>query len=99
MTIVETGYDTVAAAYHDFIADRPSHKITLVRQLLPNLPKDATVLGLGCSSGVPVTSMLSANVHVTGVDISAEQIKLASKHVPSAEFLVGDMMALQFTKA
>lgn len=65
-TGVETGYDTVAAADHDLSQ-------TARRQLLPDLPKDAAVLELGCGSGVPVTSMLSANIHVTGVDISAER--------------------------
>jgi SAM-dependent methyltransferase len=43
-----------------------------------------------------MTAALAAGRHVTGVDISATQVELARRNVPTATFLHADMTALAF---
>jgi cyclopropane fatty-acyl-phospholipid synthase-like methyltransferase len=63
------------------------------------LPPGATVLELGCGVGVPTTQRLAQRFAVTGVDISAQQIALARRNVPTATFVQADMAALDFPSA
>jgi cyclopropane fatty-acyl-phospholipid synthase-like methyltransferase len=40
------------------------------------------VLELGCGAGVPDTQRLASHFRVTGIDISAEQVRRARTAVP-----------------
>jgi SAM-dependent methyltransferase len=40
---------------------------------------------------------MAAHCRVTGVDISPVQLALARHHVPNADFVLGDMTALEFS--
>jgi cyclopropane fatty-acyl-phospholipid synthase-like methyltransferase len=63
------------------------------------LPQGASVLDLGCGSGVPIDSFLVGNgFSVTGLDISEKQIELAKQKVPRATYLVKDMSDLQLSE-
>lgn len=92
--IVEDGYNKIANVY---LANRDRLKSSkYVQQLLKYLPKKSTILDLGCGAGVPVDDILiKAGHHVTGIDISAEQIKLARKNCRGGDFLVGDIQKLK----
>jgi ubiquinone/menaquinone biosynthesis C-methylase UbiE len=92
--LVADGYNKMANTY---LADRDRLKSgKYVSQLLKYLPKQSTILDLGCGAGVPVDDLLLKAGHsVVGIDISSEQIKLARKHCPRGEFLVGDISDLQ----
>lgn len=94
MDIVREGYDKAARTY---LANRDRLKSgKYVRQLLKYLPKNSTILDLGCGAGVGVDDiLLKAEHHVIGIDISSEQIKLARKMCPRGEFGVGDIQDLQ----
>ena len=53
------------------------------------------MLELGCGAGVPDTQRLAARFRVTGVDISAEQVRRARVVVSEAEFIRADFTALE----
>jgi cyclopropane fatty-acyl-phospholipid synthase-like methyltransferase len=94
--VVETGYDRVAERY---LASKDAEDPTIMlalEELAHKLPPDAAVLDLGCGAGVPVTRWLAQRFAITGVDLSANQLDLARKHVPAAYFLKADMTDLSF---
>ncbi len=52
------------------------------------------MLDIGCGAGVPVTRALADRYRVLGVDLSAEQVKLARANVPRAEIAQADVMSI-----
>lgn len=91
--LVRDGYDKIAQIY---LASRDRLKSgKYIQQLLKYLPKQSTILDLGCGAGIPVDDiLLKAGHEVIGIDISSEQIKLARKNCPHGQFLVGDIFDL-----
>ncbi|KAF2162570.1 hypothetical protein M409DRAFT_58308 [Zasmidium cellare ATCC 36951] len=64
--------------------------------LLTHLPPASRVLDIGCGTGNPVASTLSAASHrVTGIDISEEMVRLSRKAVPEGVFEMADMQRYQ----
>ncbi len=94
-TIVQSGYDNIAAEY---LRNRPldGDDVRLLDDLERRLPRDAHVLDAGCGAGVPVARILSPFANVTGVDFSEAQLELARRLAPSARFLSMDMTRLGF---
>ena len=93
---VETGYDLMAGQY---LASKDSEDPVLLEaleDLFRKLPREASVLDLGCGAGVPATRWLAERFAVTGVDLSAKQLDLARERVPAASFVKGDMIGLDF---
>lgn len=88
--LIRQGYDQMAK---DYLADRARLKSArYVQKLLKYLPKNSTVLDLGCGAGVPVDDiLLKARHNVIGIDISTEQIKLARINCPRGQYLIGDI--------
>ena len=94
---VESGYDRMAEKY--LATKDPDDPLALaaLEDLASLLPSGAAVLDLGCGAGVPVTRWLADRTFaVTGVDVSARQLKLARKNVPAGTFLKADMTELAF---
>jgi cyclopropane fatty-acyl-phospholipid synthase-like methyltransferase len=94
--IVAAGYDRIADRYLAWSALRPSparlHALELAVGLIP---AGADVLELGCGAGVPMTAALANGRRLTGVDISAEQIRRARRNVPGATLIQADMTTLE----
>ncbi|MFH2085214.1 MAG: class I SAM-dependent methyltransferase [bacterium] len=91
---VRDGYNRIARQYLNDRARLKSDKY--VRQLLKYLPKNSTILDLGCGAGVPVDEiLLKAGHQIIGIDISSEQIKLTRKKCPGGDFIVGDIRNLK----
>jgi 2-polyprenyl-3-methyl-5-hydroxy-6-metoxy-1,4-benzoquinol methylase len=94
--VVAHGYDVIAGTYlarhgQSIVRDR------WLQETMARLPDAARVLDLGCGAGVPVAHRLAGRgFDVVGVDGSAEQIKLARRNVPEAEFIHADMTAVTF---
>jgi 2-polyprenyl-3-methyl-5-hydroxy-6-metoxy-1,4-benzoquinol methylase len=66
-------------------------------ELGERIPAGASVLDLGCGSGLPVARDLTrAGRHVTGVDISEVQIRRARELVPAADFRQADISSVDF---
>ncbi|MEA2548083.1 MAG: hypothetical protein QOE42_681 [Chloroflexota bacterium] len=94
--IVAAGYDRIADRYLAWSALRPSPARLRALELAVGLiPAGADVLELGCGAGVPMTAALANGRRLTGVDISAEQIRRARRNVPGATFIQADMTTLE----
>lgn len=94
--IVAAGYDEIAdrfVEWRDRITDDPRR--AWANELATRLPAGARVLELGCGAGVPDTKLLAERFRVTGVDVSAEQVRRARINVPGAKFLQADFTALE----
>jgi SAM-dependent methyltransferase len=98
--IVARGYDAIAERYLGWSPLRPSGpRQAYLDRACELLPAHARVLELGCGAGVPMTRALAEGRDVIGVDISATQVALARRNVPTATFLLADMTALAFAPA
>jgi SAM-dependent methyltransferase len=63
------------------------------------LPKDASVLDLGCGSGARVARhMAERGLRVTGVDSSPTLISLCRQRLPDHEWRVGDMRSMRLPR-
>jgi cyclopropane fatty-acyl-phospholipid synthase-like methyltransferase len=97
---VQDGYDRMASHYVEWAAsfdDTARHRYT--RELLERLSLGASLLDLGCGAGVPSTRRLAEHCTVTGVDVSAQQLRLAQSNVPRATFVHADLMSVELTEA
>ncbi|HUS20394.1 MAG TPA: class I SAM-dependent methyltransferase, partial [Aeromicrobium sp.] len=63
------------------------------------LPKDADVLDLGCGPGLVWTGDLPRKIRLTGVDLSAVQLRAAQSRVPDGRFIRADMTTIDFSQA
>ena len=105
--IVREGYDRISNEYRDDAGrgpdvdepggrdGRPNYEAWL-NELTPLLRDGEAVLDLGCGCGVPATAILAERYAVTGVDLSAVQIKRARRLVPRAQFACADMATIDF---
>jgi SAM-dependent methyltransferase len=94
--VVADGYDRMADRYLAWSALRPSVARLRALDLADALiPAGADVLELGCGAGLPMTARLAIGRNLTGVDISAEQIRRARRNVPDAIFIQADLTALE----
>ncbi len=90
--LVESGYDRCAEQYTRHRGQVPKELADMVGLM----SKNARFLDVGCGGGKPVSAFLSRRGHVTGVDVSEEQIRLAKKNVPTGEFIKGDILTQTF---
>ena len=94
--LVGRGYDAIGdrfAEWRDLIVGDPRREWE--EELASRLQDGARVLELGCGAGVPDTQRLAARFQVTGVDVSAEQVRRARAAVPQAVFVHADFTALE----
>ncbi len=93
--IVEEGYDKLAERYAEVRTLSPNNK-KYIDRLAKLLPMNSHVLDLGCGPGVPITKELARHFKVVGIDFSRNQVELARKNVPNAEFHRMDMTQMTF---
>ena len=94
--LVGRGYDVMGerfAEWRDRIVGDPRREWE--EELVSRLQHGARVLELGCGAGVPDTRRLAARFRVTGVDVSAGQVRRARAAVRQAEFIQADFTALE----
>ncbi|MCZ6866679.1 MAG: class I SAM-dependent methyltransferase [Chloroflexi bacterium] len=91
--LVQHGYDLCAAAYHEARMAEVNSGLALFTRRLSD---GATVLDIGCGTGVPITWTLAQHFVVTGVDISSEMIRRARVNVPQGNFIHNDIMSVEF---
>jgi SAM-dependent methyltransferase len=98
--VVQEGYDRIAERHLEWSKTvRSEERAHYTSVLLDELPSGATVLDLGCGTGVPTTQELAQRFKVTGVDISHRHIELARQNVPEAKFIQADITQLDFPPA
>jgi SAM-dependent methyltransferase len=98
--VVARGYDAGAdafAAWQGEIRDDP--RLERLDELLALLPERPDVLELGSGAGVESTRRLAERGQLTGIDISAEQIRRARARIPHATFLHADFTELELEPA
>ena len=93
--VVKAGYNKIASEYST-IRTGDSEDVLLLRQLVDKLPKNAIVLDAGCGSGYPVTRFLAQFFHVTGIDFSLGQLRLAKQKVPRIDLICAEISNLPF---
>ncbi len=94
--LVGAGYDAMADTWETWssaIADDPRR--VWLQRLVERLPDGAEVLELGCGNGTVETIELARRFHLTGVDLSEEQLRRARLRVPGARFVHGDLTSLE----
>ena len=92
--IVREGYDNIASQY-DAYRD-PFNNEAELNELMSLVEPGGHILDAGCGSGVVSRALIDNGFQVTGIDISQKMIGIARQLVPDAEFIVGDMTALEF---
>jgi SAM-dependent methyltransferase len=94
--VVRRGYDAVSVLYDEWSGGELKYSGWLA-ELAERISAGASVLDLGCGSGLPVArDLTTAGCHVTGVDISAVQIQRAKDLVPAADFVQADICSVDF---
>lgn len=95
--IVARGYDGINQNYLNLIESMGlAVREKYLDIITEYLPKGALILELGCGVGVPMTWRLARHFKVVGVDISREQLAMATCNVPEADFILADMTRLSF---
>ena len=90
-------FDVIGAQYDDAFPHK-SGQIIATQWLVDRLSPSSRVLDVGCGTGVPTASMLAeAGMELTGIDVSAEMLRLARSNVPTARFLSMDVLELDPT--
>ncbi|SMQ50935.1 unnamed protein product [Zymoseptoria tritici ST99CH_3D7] len=98
-TLVAASYDHMAEQYLSWTLTTPSQRLRYLSDFLSHIPPDSTVLELGCAAGTPILETLVGHPSCTTIyanDISTKHIEMAQARCPTAKFLPGDMMALDF---
>ncbi len=89
---VRRGYNKLSYAYRaDDTSDDYEDYASWIGVLAERLPGGAPVLDIGCGCGLPATKVLANCFEVTGVDFSEVQIERATRLVPAARFVCGDI--------
>jgi predicted TPR repeat methyltransferase len=93
---VGAGYDAMTDTWEAWkaqITDDP--RAEWCDELVARLPAGAHVVELGCGGGAPETALLAQRFHLTGVDLSGEQLRRARERVPGAELVQADFTELE----
>ncbi len=94
--IVERSWDQLPDRFAEWQAQiDDSERDARVDDLLARLPRGADILELGSGAGGPTTQRLATHGRLTGVDISAEQLKRARERIPAAMFIHGDAATVE----
>jgi SAM-dependent methyltransferase len=95
--LVGAGYDAMADTWEEWserVTDDPRHE--WLRKLVELLPEGADVVELGCGNGTVETRALASRFRLTGVDLSAEQLRRARERVAGATFVQADLTTIEF---
>ena len=92
---VRRGYDGLTETYAAR-RDPDDRAVTLLEELLDQLPASARLLDAGCGQGEPVLSRANdvPGIEAIGLDFSREQLRTARDAVPDVSLVRGDMTAL-----
>ena len=94
--VVARGYDAGADAFEAWQKQiTGSTRLERLEELLALLPQHPDVLELGSGAGVRSTRVLAGRSNLTGVDISAEQVRRARERVPGATFVHADFTQVE----
>ncbi|HXI11313.1 MAG TPA: methyltransferase domain-containing protein [Thermoanaerobaculia bacterium] len=99
---LRTSYDSVAAAYVEHLYSELERK-PLDRHLLNRFAEEVRERGmvsdLGCGPGHVARYLHDKGVQVSGVDLSPEMVRWATRLNPGMDFHVGDIRSLELADA
>ncbi len=90
-------YNSLALIYDLVLGDRTDEVEFLRKKIRKYAPEAQNVLEIACGTGA-ILKELSGQYKVTGIDISVEMIKEATKNVPAGTFFVDDMTNFNLDK-
>ena len=91
--LVRTAYNRCAMNYAGQRRTTAEAELNLITE---RLSPSSKVLDVGCGAGIPVARHLAGTFRFTGIDISSNMIALAKKNVPTAKFIIADVMETEF---
>lgn len=87
-------FDEIGARYDEAFPHKEG-QLDATERLVAQLPNGASVLDVGCGTGIPTARrLLDAGHAVTGVDISPGMLALARENVPEADLRRLDVLDL-----
>ncbi len=89
-------YESTAVEYATYT--QALHPQVYAQKFMKLLPKEATLMDVGCGPGRDAKVFQENGFQVTGIDFSPKMITLAKQNVPQAEFHVMDMEKLNFSE-
>lgn len=89
------GYDKYASVYDKRINFLNQFEGEVILKMLKGI-EGKKVLDIGCGTGRLVGKLLERKALVTGVDVSGEMLKIASKKFKSTEFIEADAEKMPF---
>jgi GrpB-like predicted nucleotidyltransferase (UPF0157 family) len=88
--VVRRGYDRIGEEYVKWRRfDVATEKF--LNHALEALPRNGLALDLGCGPGLPVTAAIASGRSTVGVDLSAAQLSICRRNVPSAGLVQADI--------
>jgi len=91
-------YDKIAGWYYENRYKGLIEKNHL-DDFLGHLPANASILDLGCGTGIPIMEYLIDNkLDVTGVDASSQMLEIAKQNFPSQTFILQDMRLIDLNQ-
>lgn len=88
-------FDAIGERYDDAFPHKEG-QLAAGGWLAAELPANSRILDIGCGTGLPTARQLVDSGHqVTGIDLSAEMIRIAKTEVAEADFRVLDMADLE----
>jgi SAM-dependent methyltransferase len=95
MSVPYSEYDPMADVYAEHWAHVLAERIgpVLERLVLRHLPPGAEILDLCCGTGDLAAKLTSGGYAVTGIDGSAEMLRIARTRAPEADFILEDARA------
>lgn len=101
LRLVAAGYDRIADRYEAWSRSEvvDDVKPAFVAELLDELDVPSRILDLGCGSGETLRLFAARGHAVTGVDLSAAQVRRARRTVPSGTFIHADMASVEFAES
>jgi ubiquinone/menaquinone biosynthesis C-methylase UbiE len=92
--IVESGYNRIFDHYNKY--RRISANKHELDNFVKHLPKQSTILDMGCGSGLVAKFLMDRGIKVIGIDVSRNMVNLARKSAPAAKFYKIDMTRMRF---
>ncbi len=82
---LQATYDAIAEAWHEEAKRTIGHRLGLER-FCKELRPGASVLDIGCGTGIVAGRLLALGASVTGIDLSEGMLEVARREAPGAEY-------------
>lgn len=94
--VTKKSYNATAEKYAENVENLAP--LQSMEKLLKHLPPKARLLDIGCGSGRDAKIFSEKGLHVTGIDICPNLLKIAQKNAPLAAFIPMDMEEITLPK-